>query len=80
MVLKEHPLKLFIEKEAERINSMERIICLLAGYLFGLIPVIFTVKHIRLISVTMEVETPVLPMPYGSWGQRQEQWCFLEIS
>lgn len=37
MVLKEHPLKLFIEKEAERINSMERIICLLAGYLFGLI-------------------------------------------
>lgn len=37
MVLKEHPLKLFIEKEAERINNMERIICLLAGYLFGLI-------------------------------------------
>lgn len=37
MVLKEHPLKLFIEKEAERNNSMERIICLLAGYLFGLI-------------------------------------------
>lgn len=37
MVSKEHPLNFYIEKEAERINSMERIICLLAGYLFGLI-------------------------------------------
>lgn len=37
MVSREPPLSLSIEKEAERNSSMERMICLIAGYLFGLI-------------------------------------------
>ena len=58
---------------------MERILCVLIGYICGLSrPLICMEKYTVSISVITEAEMPERPMHCVHWAQRQEQSHCLE--